>query len=254
MANLFSLRERPLKQARFYCESIETGEVELSPDEAHHLASVLRLAAGERVELFDGKGTVAQAVIKNISHKTVMLQVDTIHREPARTTGRIIIAASLPKAQRFDRLVTKCTELGVDHIAAVIFERTVKLAKGPSVLARYNKLALAAAKQCGRLFLPEITGPADLQQTLALLKNDYPNAQLIFGSFSEEARPVFEFSTSDNDIVAFVGPEGGFTEEEARRPADAGFRRAALGPAILRVETAAIALQSFFLHVSEGLR
>jgi len=241
-----------LKQARFYCESIETGEVELSPDQAHHLTNVLRLAVGERVELFDGKGTVAQVVIKDINRKVVTLHVEKIHSEPARTTGRIVIAASIPKAQRFDWLITKCTELGVDHIAAVIFERTVKLAKGISSSDRFNKLAISAAKQCGRIFLPKITGPADLQQTLSLLKNDYPNAQLIFGGFGKEAKALFEFSTSDKDIVAFVGPEGGLTDGELYQLRAAGASEVRLTDTTLRIETAAIAFAAILCTNRDG--
>jgi len=202
---------------------------------------VLRLAAGERVELFDGKGTVAQAVIKDITRKTVMLQVSQIHSESARTIGRVIIATSIPKAQRFDFLVTKCTELGVDHIAAVIFERTVKLAKGTSTNERYNKLAIVAAKQCGRIFLPQITGPTDLQQTLSLLKNDYPHARIIFGAFNPQAESVMELARDDKDIIAFVGPEGGLTHEEKNLLKSSGACQVRLTETTLRIETAALA-------------
>jgi len=231
-----------LKQVRFYCELIREGLVRLTPDQAHHLGNVLRLSTGERVELFDGNGTLAQAVITDITRKAVTLQVEKIHSEPARTSGRIVIAASIPKGQRFEWLLTKCTELGVDHIAAVIFERTVKLAKGTSTSERYYKLAIAAAKQCGRIFLPKITGPADLQQTLSFLKSDYPNVQLIFGALNPQAKSVAQLLCNGKDIVAFVGPEGGVTheEEDLLRSADACEVR--LTDTTLRTETAAVAL------------
>lgn len=235
-----------MKQARFYCDSIKESQVQLKPDEEHHLANVLRLAAGERVELFDGKGTVAQAVIKDITRKTVMLQVSQIHSAPARTTGRIIIAASIPKAQRFDWLLTKCTELGVDHIAAVVFERTVKLAKGTCTSERYNKLAIAAAKQCGRIFLPKITGPADLQQTLSLLKNNYPNAGLILGAPEPKILSATKIEHDDKDIVAFVGPEGGLTLKEKSLLRAAGASEVRLTDTTLRIETAALAFAAIF--------
>jgi 16S rRNA (uracil1498-N3)-methyltransferase len=204
------------------------------------------------VELFDGRGTVAQAGITDITRKTVTLQVERIHNEPARTTGRIVIAASMAKVQRFDWLITKCTELGVDHLSAVIFERTVKLAKGISTSERYNKLAIAAVKQCGRIFLPKITGPADLRQTLSLLKNDYPNAQLIFGSLSDEAKAVFGFSTSDKDIVAVVGPEGGLAEEELNLLKSAGASEVRLTDTTLRIETAAVAFAAILCTNRDG--
>jgi len=241
-----------LKPARFYCDSIKEGQVQLKPDEAHHLANVLRLATGERVELFDGKGTLAQAVIKDISGKSVTLHVKQTYKNPARTSGRIIIAASIPKAQRFDWLITKCTELGVDHIAAVIFERTVKLAKSISTSERYNKLLIAAAKQCGRIFLPKMTGPADLQQTLSLLKSDYPNSQLIFGSFSEKAKPVVQLSTSGKDTIAFIGPEGGLTHEEKDMLKSAGASEVRLTDTTLRIETAAIAFAAILCARRDG--
>jgi 16S rRNA (uracil1498-N3)-methyltransferase len=221
------------------------------------------LTAGERVELFDGNGALAQVVISDITRKAVTLQVDKIHSEPARTSGRIVIAASIAKGQRFDWLITKCTELGVDHIAAVIFERTVKLAKGTSTSDRYDKLAIAATKQCGRIFLPKITGPADLQQTLALLKNDYPHARItgpadlqptlsllkndyphariIFGALNPQAESVVELARDGKDIIAFVGPEGGLTCEEENLLKSAGACQVRLTDTTLRIETAAVA-------------
>ncbi|MHC5059780.1 MAG: RsmE family RNA methyltransferase [Planctomycetota bacterium] len=230
-----------MKQARFYCESIRQGLVRLTPDQAHHLVNVLRLTVGGHVELFDGKGTLARAVITDINRKAVTLQAEVPCREPARTTSRIIIAASIAKGQRFDWLLTKCTELGVDHIAAVIFERTVKLAKGASAIQRYDKLAIAAARQCGRIFLPKITGPADLARTLGHLKNDYPDARLIFGSLDRQAESAVELARDGKDTIAFVGPEGGFTQEEINMLKTAGASEAHLTDTTLRVETAAVA-------------
>jgi 16S rRNA (uracil1498-N3)-methyltransferase len=227
--------------ARFYCDSIIQGQVQLEPDQSHHLANVLRLEPGQPVVLFDGKGTLAQAVITDIKRKAVMLEVEDILKEDARTTGRVIIAVSIAKGQKFDWVITKCTELGVDHIAAAVFERTVKLAKGPSVLDRYNKLALAATKQCGRVFLPKITGPCDLAGTLSALQKDYPEARLVFGTLNPEAKRICKLPTSDEDIIAFVGPEGGLTngEQEQLRAADG--LEVQLTDTTLRIETAAFA-------------
>jgi 16S rRNA (uracil1498-N3)-methyltransferase len=138
-------------------------------------------------------------------------------------------------------VITKCTELGVDHIAAVVFERTVKLAKGPSVLDRYSKLALAATKQCGRVFLPKITGPCDLSGALLGLQKDYPEARLVFGALNQDARRICKLPVSDEDIIAFVGPEGGMTEEEENQLKAAGASEVQLTDTTLRIETAAFA-------------
>ena len=229
---------------RFYCENIKTGKVWLDQTEAHHLVNVLRLGIGEPVELFDGKGVLAKAIIADVKQKNVMLEVDNIQNYSKRTSGRIVIAASVAKGHRFDQLITKCTELGTDHIAAVLFERTVKQSKGSSVVQRYNKLAISAAKQCGRIILPSITEPAGLAEILELLKNTYTNAKLIYGSLSIDAKSITELINDRSDIIAFVGPEGGITcdEENLLKQYNAG--KVKITNTVLRIETAAIAFAS----------
>jgi len=229
-----------LELSRFYCESITTGHLRLDAVESHHIIHVLRLVVGERIELFDGRGTVAKAVISDIARKTVTVQVDNIRTMPSRTAGQIVIATSTAKAQRLDWLITKCTELGIDHIALVLFERTVKQAAGRSALQRYEKLAIAAAKQCGRIFLPKITGPLGFTETLEGLKKQYQQAQLIFGSLSTDAAIIDKLPNNSN-VIAFVGPEGGFTNKETTLLKGCGAIEVRLSDTVLRVETAAIA-------------
>jgi len=241
-----------LKQARFYRESIETGRVELSPDQAHHLVNVLRMEPGQELELFDGKGTVGRAIITNVKHKTVELNVEDARTVPTRTSGRVIIAVSIAKGRRFDWVITKCTELGADHIAPVLFERTVKLAQGASVLARYNNLALAATKQSGRVFLPKITAPVDLAGTLSALQKDYPKARLVFGTLNTEAKRICTLPAVDEDIIAFVGPEGGMTPEEQERLRAAGAAEVRLTDTTLRIETAAFAFAAILCANRDG--
>ncbi len=230
-----------MKLIRFYRDSIQPGAVRLDAAEAHHLGNVLRLKKGQQVELFDGKGTVASAVITTFTPKAVMLEVRNIQAHPPRTDSRVIIAAGVAKARRFDWLITKCTELGVDHIAAVTFDRTVKQPKNISTSKRYANLTIAAAKQCGRTFLPKVTGPENLAKTLALLKNDYPNAKLFFGGSASCAKHITDLPNDDSDIIAFIGPEGGMTTDEENLLKDHHACRVRLTDTILRIETAAIA-------------
>ena len=231
-----------MKLPRFYCRSIQQGAVELDESESHHLIHVMRLSAGQDVELFDGKGSVCTAVISEITRKTVALAAGEVRTQPGRSTGRVIIATSLAKGQRFDWLISKCTELGTEHIAAVLFDRTVKQAKSRAAVQRYTKLSIAAAKQSHRLFLPKITGPADLQHTLKELKEDYPNARLIFGSLSKCAKPIGELQSDEKDTIAFIGPEGGMTTEEENLLKDHNAQQVKLTDTTLRIETAAITL------------
>lgn len=235
-----------LRPVRCYCQKIEPGLLQLDPAESHHLTHVLHLKKGAALEAFDGKGILAGAAIAEITRKTVTLEIGKIQNLSPPRRGRIIIAASLAKAQRFDRLVTQCTELGADHIAAVICQRTVKLAKGATA-DRYKKLTIAAAKQSGRIFLPEVTAPSDLAQTLDDLKGNYPYARIIFGGMTENAVPIANLKPDQSDTIAFIGPEGGLTDGEQNLLKENGALEVSLVENILRVETAAIAVTALLV-------
>ena len=171
-----------MRISRFYCSTIPQNTVRIDGEQFRHLVKVLRLVAGDEVELFNGVGLTASAVITEINKASVQLKIRQIQTQKPRGTGRIVIAVSVAKGSRFDWLISKCTELGVDRIVPVIFERTVKLAKGSQANERYNKLAIEAAKQCGRIFLPKIDETCFLAECVGKLKEDYPNGLMLFGS------------------------------------------------------------------------
>ncbi|HOK95514.1 MAG TPA: RsmE family RNA methyltransferase [Anaerohalosphaeraceae bacterium] len=224
---------------RFFCESIVDESI-LDLPESAHLCRVLRGKPGTRVELFDGKGTLAAGIVSRIEKKQVYVRIQTIHQIRPRETGRIILAISYAKGQRFDWLVEKCTELGVDHIAAVLFDRTVKLGS-PTIAERIDKIAIAASKQCGRLFLPVISGPAGLRESLDFLRTMYANAALLFGDPHGQPLHQNQSDSAGRDFIVLIGPEGGFTETEIEVLQNAGALPVCLNPNILRIETAAAA-------------
>ncbi len=229
---------------RFYCGSISKSDVELDGRQAHHLAGVLRLKPGDKVELFDGNGTLATAKIAGVNPRKVSLQVEELRVYPNRTNRRIIIAVSIAKGERFDWLISKCTELGVDRICPVLFERTVKQAANPKIVERWRNLAIASAKQCRRIFLPQIDAPLSLSRALEMLKKDYPAARFLLGSLSSKCEAIAAQSFGNSDVIAFIGPEGGITEKEEMILSDAGCKFARLTDTVLRIETAALAFAS----------
>jgi 16S rRNA (uracil1498-N3)-methyltransferase len=237
---------------RFYCEKIAEPITEFSGLEAHHLFSVLRLQKGQQVELFDGRGTVAVAVIKNVTDKKVIFDVVSLKTIPQRKTGRIIIAVSIAKGDRFDWLVEKITELGIDRISPVLFARTVKFATGQQTVQRWQRLAVSAAKQSGRYIMPVIDNPARLADVLNTLKADYPLAGFFFGQPEQETLPIVQVSVKDKDLVVFVGPEGGLTDNEKLILIDNGAAAVRLTNNILRIETAAIAFASVLAAMRDG--
>ena len=233
-----------MAQARFFVRPINAGTVRLAGREARHLAAVRRLAPGDTVSLFDGRGRLASATIERVSSTSVQLHVENVEETKPTPENRIVLAAAVAKGERFDWLVSRCTELGVDHLCPVLFERTVKRPGSANLLRRYERLAIEAAKQCGRLYLPRIDSPCELLELMGSLKSDYPRAMWLMGCLSAEATSLMALDWSGRDVVVFVGPEGGFSPDERTLLADHQARRVRLTGTTLRVETAAVAFCS----------
>jgi len=227
--------------SRFYCCSLSDSVVQLSAAQAHHLADVLRLNVGQKVELFDGKGSLAVAEVINAAHRKVALKILELKTAPKPFQKQIIIAPSIAKGERFDWLIAKCTELGVDRICPVLFERTVKQPKNPKIIQRWQNIIIAASQQCRRLFLPAIDAPAPLPQVIKILKKDCPASRFLFGSLSENAPSLINQSFGQKDVAAFVGPEGGLTQQEEIFLNSEGCQPVRLTDTVLRIETAALA-------------
>lgn len=235
---------------RFYCKPISKPSVELSGSEAHHLSAVRRLTVGDKVELFDGAGTVATATIATSTNKRVSLRVDEIKTLPKPPQEQIVIAVSIAKGDRFDWMIEKCTELGVGRISPVIFERTVKQPRNPHITSRWNNLAIAAAKQSGRVFLPRIDNPMTLADAIKILRKDFPQGKFLLGSPSAEAPSLTSQPLTCNGVIIFIGPEGGLTEQEQTFLHNNGVQPVRLADTILRIETAAVASASILVALS----
>ncbi len=226
---------------RFYCCSLSDSIVQLSAVQTHHLADVLRLNVGSKVELFDGKGVLAVAEVISSAHRKVALKVLELQTVQKPLQPQIIIVPSIAKGERFDWLIAKCTELGVDKICPVLFERTVKQPKNPNITQRWQNITIAASQQCRRLFLPQIDAPAPLPQVIRILKKDYPNSRFLFGSLSDNVPSLINLPFVQKDIVVFVGPEGGLTGQEENLLLSEGCQPVCLTDTVLRIETAALA-------------
>ncbi len=228
---------------RFYVDDLSPAEVELSEAEAHHAARVLRLAEGSEVELFDGRGGRAVGRLHRTARRGLVVLIE--RRDPPRPRPRpaVHVAFSTPKGKRLDWLLEKATELGAASLQPVIFQRSVAGAKSLTEAKRRRWLAhcIAAAKQSGQDFLPELRSPVPLtgvlsssQGVLALVGDPAGDACLV---------PEALAGRKDaQDVLLLVGPEGGLTLQERTAVLAAGVRPVRLGPTVLRIETAAVAL------------
>jgi len=229
---------------RFYCENIITPTVELTGNQPRHLAAVLRLKPNDLVELFDGQGSIASARIVTATSKKVTLKIQSQQTIEKQKDNNIILATSIAKGDRFDWLIAKSTELGIDRIIPVIFERTVKLPKNPKIITRWKNITIESAKQCKAPFLPTIDKPIKLPEALSTLTTDYPDNIMLLGCPDENCPSLTDLPTAGKNTIAFIGPEGGMTEEEETFLKQKNVKPVKLTNTILRIETAAIAFAS----------
>jgi 16S rRNA (uracil1498-N3)-methyltransferase len=225
---------------RFYTpEPLGPGEFVLAGADAHHLAVVRRFAPGDAVTLFNGDGHDYPATVVSAGKKSVVLSVAAGVAADRELPFPLVVAAALPKADRADFLVEKLTELGVSEFVPLVTARSVVLAKGAKV-EKLERAVIEASKQCGRNRLMRVRPPTAWADLLA--SPDLPPVRVVLHPPPDGERSVALSRLSGSAGVAVaVGPEGGFTPDELAAADAAGWGRAALGPRVLRVETAAVA-------------
>lgn len=221
---------------------ITASEVVLADNEAHHLAHVLRAKPGLEVTLFDGGGAEFAARVREVKRDRVTLDVLARRDISRESPWRLTLAVALPKGDRQKWLVEKLVELGAARLIPLVTARAVSQPVA-AALDRLRRGVIEASKQCGRNRLMEIAEPRDWQSLLAESGAESPRW---FAHPGPGAAPV-ALPTTTSALTCAVGPEGGFTEAEARAALAAGWTPVELGPRILRVETAAAALAANLL-------
>ncbi len=236
-------------------DSIREGHAALTRDQAHYLRHVLRLQNGDRVEIFDGEGAgfsgtlIIQRGEARIDTLTRIQAADEPHRP-------LILAQALIKPDRFEWILQKGTELGVDRFIPLETRFCdLRIPKGriEGRMERWRRIVREASRQCRRFTVPEISGPMDLPALFAL--REPPGFKGLF--LYENASIRWQGTVQDAQAyVLCVGPEGGWHPEEPVAAAAAGFSLFSLGSRILRAETAALAAVSLiqFRIADCGLR
>jgi 16S rRNA (uracil1498-N3)-methyltransferase len=217
-------------------------ELSLSPEEASHAIKVLRSKPGEQVELLDGAGVKALAQIAALGKKSVSCRVLEIET-PDRPLPRLVLCPGLAKNPAMDLMAVKLTELMADEVRPFTGPRSVPKLKDPEArLERWRKLSLQALKQCGAAWPPQWFAPVDLSQILAQPPDGALKLMLYEGA--EGAASLSQaLGKRDrlSEVWVLVGPEGGFSRQEADAAQMAGWTVCALPGAILRAETAVLA-------------
>jgi len=219
----------------------------LTGSEAHHARDVLRMKPAEKLVLFNGRGREITAEIVDLSGAGIQLR--KLHEaETPALRSRIILGQAIPKGKNMDLIVQKAVEIGAAEIAPIISDRTVvqvDLESAAQKHAKWQQIAIEAAKQCGQNWLPQVHAPRRLGDfflasttfDLRLIGSLQPDAQHlkeILADYSNEHRRL------PGSVLMLIGPEGDFTPAELALARHHGCRPITLGPIILRVETAAI--------------
>ncbi len=229
---------------RFFVDDqgIHHGTAYLESSEAHHALKVLRLAMGDEVVLMDGQA-LYRAVIATLDGGRV--RCDIINTLPSpEACLRITLYQGLPKADKLEWIVQKCTEAGAAGIVPIELSRCVSIVTdkdAPKKQERWQRIAQEAAKQSGRAVVPTVSLPLSFAKALERLKSH----ELILTPWEEAdgfgPQKVHEQFAYVRDIAIVIGPEGGIAPEEVERLKSAGAVPMTLGKRILRTETAGLA-------------
>lgn len=226
--------------------SVKGNNIHINGNEAHHILDVMRLKVLDKVVTFDGTGKEYVGFIKDAGKKSLVVEVVETRLPLAKEYSRVTLMQAIPKKDKMDHIVEKATELGVFSIVPVVTKRTIPdwgQSKMRANTERWRKIALEAAKQCGRRDIPEIIEGVDFGSALKQ-SGDYDLAliaALCDGSVSLKAALA---GFKGGAIAVAVGPEGDFTPDEVKMAKEARFKLVSLGSRVLKSDTAGLALLS----------
>lgn len=235
---------------RFFAGDLTEGAAtaKIAGDEFVHLKKVLRLTRGTEVALFNGKGLGLIGVIESIGRDSAEVKITRTVEEVRESALNLKILQGLLKSDKPELIIQKATELGAKEVSFFQTRRTVPAASNKGVKEkRWQRAAVEAAKQCGRITLPEINLFNDLDTALA-----GRGGMLKLALWEEERAMGLKEALKGRDakdgVVVLVGPEGGLSSEDIEKARQEGFLPVSMGPRVLRAETAAIAALSIIQY------
>lgn len=221
---------------RFFGERGEDGVWRLVADDAHHLAKVLRLAEGAEVEVANGRGWWAPGRVTAIRGKEVLVAEDELH-EVAAAAWPVIFAVGALKPGAVDEILPALTELGVDEVWVFGQEGAAKVRLADKAVERWQRILVAAVKQCKRAWVPELRVFGSIKDMIAAVPQGVTRVVLS----GETERSLLEVGQGARGLVMVAGGEKGLDVAEETTLREAGFTEARIGGHVLRAVTAAVA-------------
>lgn len=236
-------------------ERIGSEQAIITGSDVNHIRNVLRMKPGEAVRISDGRGSCYDGVIETLQNDEIVVRLSGEKIESTELPVETVLFQGLPKSDKMELIIQKNTELGVSAIVPVSTSRAVvKLdeKKADSKVKRWNGIAEAAAKQSKRTLIPEVRSVMSFKQALLeasafdvkLMPYENAEGMAFTRKCISEIRPGAK-------VAIFIGPEGGFSEEEVEAAGAAGFVPITLGRRILRTETAGMSVLSMLAYALE---
>ena len=246
---------------RFFVEHLPaSGIVELDEDESRHASGVLRMSVDDVCLAFDGNGGEARCTVARVSKRSVELNIVERLDTDLELSKKVHFAVALPKGDRQKTLIDFMVQLGVHSFQPLITKRGVAQPVD-AALVRLRRSVLESSKQCGRNRLMQVLEPVDLGQLVKPVadaasadhEKNHIRVLKLFAHPYGDVKPLNQLHSeakSAADVTVLIGPEGGFTDDEADSLCAAGWIATSLGPRILRVEVAATHVASWLAELA----
>lgn len=235
-----------------YKGQINNGSFIIEGEDANHIAAVLRSRPGEQIVICDGEGTDYYCTLSEVDKKCVRAKIDGSSAAKSEPRVKITLYQGLPKSDKMELIIQKCVEIGLVRIVPVKTEFAVAKLDGKEdkKRERWQKIALSAAKQCGRGIIPII----DRAMTFAEAVDDSGQCEgriIPYENETEYGIKQFARGFKGESVAVFIGPEGGFAPKEIELALKDGITSVTLGRRILRTETAGLVTGAVLLYELE---
>lgn len=227
---------------RFFTEVPVSGEIHITGDDASHISRSLRMKEGESLVACDTDGFEHRCVIRSIAQEEITLEVISSEKGKTEPPYRAVVYQSLVKGDKFDTVIQKAVECGASAIVPVLTSRaTVRLTKADAEKkrVRWRRIAEESAKQCGRCIIPRVEAMLTFDEAI---RHSRECEDISLFCYECEDKVSLRRAIGARDfgsVGIFIGPEGGYSPEEASHAAELGAVSVSLGRRILRTESAA---------------
>ena len=236
-------------------DQVDEKNIYIEGSDVNHMRNVLRMKTGGQVEVSDGNNLKYLCEIVDYETDRAVLKILERRKADTELSSKLYLFQGLPKSDKMELIVQKAVELGAYEIVPVATKRcVVKLdaKKAEKKVERWNSIAESAAKQAGRSMIPEVSEVMSYQAALRMAKElDVVLIPYELAEGMEETKAVIKAMKSGQSVGIFIGPEGGFEQEEVEEAVMQGAKPVTLGRRILRTETAGMAMLSILMFELE---